>query len=44
VQTGEIPYQFMSCHMYTPVSQATLSRWPHLYKGPQPVTDDKLAP
>jgi len=35
VMPGQIPYQFMSCHMYTPDSRATLSRWPHLYKGTQ---------
>lgn len=33
----KIPYQFMSCHMYTPESEATLGRWPHLYKGPKVV-------
>lgn len=31
-----IPYQFMSCHMYTPESMATYERWPHLYRGPRP--------
>jgi hypothetical protein len=33
---GQIPYQFMRCHIYTPASHATLERWPHLYKGPRP--------
>ena len=31
-----IPYQFMSCHMYTPDSIATYHRWPHLYRGAKP--------
>ena len=35
-----MPYQFMSCHMYTPDSLATYERWPHLYRGPQPAEDD----
>jgi hypothetical protein len=36
LKAGQVPYQFMRCHMYTPQSPATLHRWPHLYKGPKP--------
>ena len=36
----KIPYQFMSCHMYTPDSLATYERWPQLYRGPQPADGD----
>lgn len=39
----KIPYQFMSCHMYTPASPATLERWPHLYTGPKVVAQDRSA-
>ena len=35
-KAGDIPYQFNSCHMYTPHSPETLRRWPELYKGPTP--------
>ena len=38
-----IPYQFESCHMYTPDSIATHQRWPHLYKGPKPVDDGRVS-
>jgi hypothetical protein len=31
-----VPYQFMSCHMYTPESLATYERWPQLYRGAAP--------
>lgn len=30
------PYQFNTCHMYTPDSPETLRSWPHLYTGPKP--------
>ena len=43
VQPGQIPHQFMRCHMYTPTSSATLQRWPHLYTGQQPATSDDRA-
>ena len=43
-QPGQIPYQFMRCHMYTPASHATLERWPHLYKGPKQVQAEKIDP
>lgn len=36
---GQIPHQFMRCHMYTPQSQATLERWPHLYQAPKMGSD-----
>jgi len=36
LRPGHTPYQFMTCHMYTPQSEATLQRWPHLYTGPRP--------
>jgi hypothetical protein len=36
-----IPYQFMSCHMYTPDSIATQQRWPHLYTGAKPAGDSR---
>jgi hypothetical protein len=39
----KIPHQFEGCHMYTPNSPETLHRWPHLYKGPQPVAEDKAS-
>ena len=39
VASDRIPYQFMSCHMYTPDSVATLERWPHLYRGPAPASE-----
>jgi len=40
LQPGQIPYQFKSCHMYTPESPATLERWPHLYRGPKTPAED----
>jgi hypothetical protein len=43
VQPGQIPHQFMRCHMYTPTSPATLQRWPHLYTGPKPPAGDDRA-
>ena len=36
LRPDQIPYQFMSCHMYTPDSHATLQRWPRLYTGAKP--------
>ncbi len=39
---GQVPYQFMRCHMYTPGSYATLQRWPHLYTGPKPAQGEEL--
>ena len=44
VQPGQIPHQFMRCHMYTPTSHATLQRWPHLYSGPKPLASDDDRP
>ena len=41
VKPGQIPHQFMRCHMYTPASPATLQRWPHLYTEPKPAADDR---
>jgi len=38
-----VPYQFESCHMYTPDSLATYQRWPHLYKGPKPGDDGRVS-
>jgi len=43
VLPGQVPYQFMACHMYTPTSHATATRWPHLYQGVAPTDDEKLA-
>lgn len=40
LRPGQIPYQFMACHMYTPDSHATLQRWPQLYQGPRPPADE----
>lgn len=37
---GEIPYQFNSCHMYTPESPETLRRWPDLYRAPRSTTSE----
>jgi hypothetical protein len=43
LKPGQIPYQFMRCHMYSPESHATLERWPHLYTGPQPAAGEELS-
>lgn len=40
VKPPQIPYQFKSCHMYTPESEATRERWPHLYQGPATARGD----
>ena len=33
---GELPYNFNTCHMYTPESSETQKHWPDLYTGPKP--------
>ena len=38
---GQVPYQFNSCHMYTPESPETLKRWPELYSGTKPAAPGK---
>ncbi len=44
VKPGQIPHQFMRCHMYTPTSPATMQRWPHLYTGAKPPPTDGHTP